>query len=514
MGWIGKTLIGTAAVLGIGYASLAYITREPDRPVVALPVSGKLLLNGVTIVNPRDGSLSPDMSVLIDKGQIVQVDSNNPAPEDASVQRIEADGKFLVPGYNDMHAHPLGTEDPSGGLALMLANGITGFRQMSGTDAILAERRESRLPLTQYAPAVLAMPGALLTPLNASKADQARKTVRHEKAAGADFIKAAFISRDVLFAALDEAQKSGIPVAGHVPAGTSILEAAQKGMRAVEHLGPANGLIIACSSQSETILADLRATTETPVMPEINSKIVEKLAGWALQKMVVNPVANDHEAGGVVPMQKAMASFDEARCRQTMQGLKAAGNWQVPTLIRLKTIYLADDPSFAANENLKYVSPETIDTWRDVTEKFLETYPASDRAIMKRGYAFSLKLVKMLDEEGVSMLAGSDASGSGWEVPGIALHREFEELAKAGLTPLRVLQMTTSDASDFLGRQKTMGGIQPGMQADLVLLDADPTQSVVNLHKIAGVVRAGFYHSRSDLEKLKARVAAGKGNLQ
>lgn len=47
MGWIGKTLIGTVAVLGIGYASLAYITREPDRPVVALPVSGKLLLSGV-----------------------------------------------------------------------------------------------------------------------------------------------------------------------------------------------------------------------------------------------------------------------------------------------------------------------------------------------------------------------------------------------------------------------------------------------------------------------------------
>eukprot|EP01035_Chromulina_nebulosa_P045425 gene45425-61546_t len=152
MGWKRKTLIGTVAVLGVSYLTLSYITREPDRPVVTLPTAGKLLLSGVTIVDTRDGSLTPGMSVLMDKGKILSVGTNDPVSGDQSVERVDAKGKFLVPGYNDMHAHPLGQADPSGTLALMLANGITGFRQMSGSDAVLGERRESRLPITRYSP--------------------------------------------------------------------------------------------------------------------------------------------------------------------------------------------------------------------------------------------------------------------------------------------------------------------------------------------------------------------------
>ena len=70
------------------------------------------------------------------------------------------------------------------------------------------------------------------------------------------------------------------------------------------------------------------------------------------------------------------------------------------------------------------------------------------------------------------MLAGSDSGGAAWEVPGIALHQEFDELAKAGLPPLRILQMTTWDAADFLGATDVMGTVDAGKHADLVLLDA------------------------------------------
>ena len=111
------------------------------------------------------------------------------------------------------------------------------------------------------------------------------------------------------------------------------------------------------------------------------------------------------------------------------------------------------------------------------------------------------------------MLAGSDESG-GWEVPGFSLHVEFDELAKVGLSPLRILQMTTCDAAEFLGRTGTMGSVGPGKGADLVLLDADPTLDVRNLHRVAGVVRAGFYFGRKDLDALLARVEAGKGHLK
>jgi imidazolonepropionase-like amidohydrolase len=72
-------------------------------------------------------------------------------------------------------------------------------------------------------------------------------------------------------------------------------------------------------------------------------------------------------------------------------------------------------------------------------------------------------------------------------------------LAAAGLTPLRILQMTTINAAEFLGRTDTMGTVDAGKDADIVLLSGDPTQSVAHLHDIAGVIRAGRYYSPETL---------------
>lgn len=55
------------------------------------------------------------------------------------------------------------------------------------------------------------------------------------------------------------------------------------------------------------------------------------------------------------------------------------------------------------------------------------------------------------------MLTGSDVYEAGWLVPGFSLHHEFDKLARAGLSPLRVLQMATSDASDYLGKREEVG---------------------------------------------------------
>ena len=109
-------------------------------------------------------------------------------------------------------------------------------------------------------------------------------------------------------------------------------------------------------------------------------------------------------------------------------------------------------------------------------------------------------------------MAGTDGGG---QVPGQSLHQEFDELFKAGLSPLKILQMTTLKPAQFLGRTATMGSIDVGKDADMVLLDGNPIESV---HKNAashswGVVRAGFYYSNADLNALKTRIEAGRGEL-
>ena len=129
-----------AAVITIlcGCSESMYQNESP----IKLPVAGKLVLRGVTVVDTRSGTLAPNMSILAEAGKIASIAPNGSMTVDASVESIDATGKFVVPGYVDMHAHLLGHADnPSGNLALMLANGVTGYRQMHGSPALLAALR-------------------------------------------------------------------------------------------------------------------------------------------------------------------------------------------------------------------------------------------------------------------------------------------------------------------------------------------------------------------------------------
>jgi imidazolonepropionase-like amidohydrolase len=127
-------------------------------------------------------------------------------------------------------------------------------------------------------------------------------------------------------------------------------------------------------------------------------------------------------------------------------------------------------------------------------------------------YPPQIDLTKRLAAAGVRMMTGTD--GGSQFGPGLTLKEEFAELAKAGFSPLKILQMTTVNAAEYLGRTETMGVVAPGRNADMVVLDANPLESVGNLHEIAGVVRGGYYYSRQELDELRTRVAAGRGTLR
>ena len=67
--------------------------------------------------------------------------------------------------------------------------------------------------------------------------------------------------------------------------------------------------------------------------------------------------------------------------------------------------------------------------------------------------------------------------------------------------------MTTLNPAEFLSRQSTMGTVDAGKNADLVVLDANPMLDVANLSKIAAVVMKGKYFSKAALDKQKSDVA-------
>lgn len=508
--WVVAILLA-GALLALLIAFLA-APGDPRRMVVHPVIGEPLALSGLTIVDVRDGSLRPGQTLLMEGGHIISVTDDASFTPEAGLRRVDLAGQFVVPGYNDLHAHPLGVDDPGGSLGLMLAAGITGFRQMHGSKALLEERQASTLPLGPDSPALLEMPGELLTPLNAANVDMALETVRHQKAAGADFIKIGLVRREVLLAVLGEARRLGLPVAGHVPPDVAVIQAAEEGMRAIEHLGPGDGLLVECSSERDALRAELDALPPVKGPPVRLPGFVERLADRWLQKLIVNPALLT-SAEDTRRRELLVGSFDESRCREAARALKATGSWQVPTLIRLKTTGQADLPEFAGNPELRYMPPETVELWKASTSEYLEEVPAAARALYREDHVLALRLVKILDEEGVPMMAGSDVSGV-WEVPGDSLHREFDELARAGLSPLRILQMATIDGARYLGRTDSAGTVEPGRNADLVILGANPVEDVSHLHQVRGVVRAGRYYDSSAIAALKARIEAGRGHLQ
>ncbi|QKR99786.1 amidohydrolase family protein [Sphingomonas sp. CL5.1] len=468
----------------------------------------ELHLTGVTVVDPRDGRKSPGMTVVIRAGRITAVVPDGEERPAGGSQRIDARGKYVVPGYNDMHSHVLELADPSGSLALMLAEGVTGFRQMSGSPALLAKRRAGTLPIGAAAPQLLQTPGAILTPFNAATPDTAREEVRRQKGQGADFVKMGFANPDSFFAAVEEGRRIGIPVLGHLQEGTDPVEATAAGFRSIEHLGPGSTVWVRCSRDEEELRPE-SYRRDIVKLPPFRIPFMERIVMKKFERMLVNPSAFSNEAD-VDRLRRASESFSSTRAEEMAGHFAGDGSWQCPTLVRLRTQTFADAPDYEQDEMLHYLPRKSVRRWREVTGVW-KARTAEVRQTYRDVYPRQLALTKLLHDAGVRMIVGTD--GGSYLGPGLTLRQEFRELADAGITPLAILRMATVNAADYLDRRDVVGQVAPGYDADLVVLDADPLARVENLHAIAGVVRAGAYHSRRDLDALKASVAAGEGYL-
>ena len=471
-------------------------------------LSEELHLDGATVVDPRDGSKAAGMTVITKAGRIIDVvpvGSQQPGP---SVQRVDATGKFIVPGYNDMHSHVLELEDPSGGLALMLAEGVTGFRQMSGSPDLLEKRRNGDLPIGRQAPALLETPGSILTPFNAGSVEEVLAEIRRQKDQGADFVKMGLTSPEVFFAALSEGKRVGIPILGHLQEGTDALEASRAGFRSIEHLGPGSTLWVSCSTEEAQLRAD---DYKRPFLkaPPFKLPFLERLVMRRFRTLLVNPAAFSHP-GDAARLGRAIDTFSESKCDSVAEHFVTDGVWHIPTLVRLRTQELADDPDYERDELLEYMPRKSVKLWRQVTDRF-KGLPRDMLDTFRKAYPRQRELAGRFADAGVLMMTGTD--GGALMGPGLTMRQEFRELAEAGISPLKILQMATINPAEYLGRRDTMGTVERGRDADLVLLDADPLEKVDNLHRISGVVRAGVYYSSRDLEVLRSRVASTHGFL-
>ncbi len=462
-----------------------------------------VLLRNVNVVDTETGQVQPSASVLLQDAKIrfvLPAGGSLPAAEKV----IDGEGLFVVPGYLDMHAHVLDDEDRDNSLLLMLAHGITGWRQMSGSPEHLAARQQGALDFGPGAPEMLAMPGQILTYANAATPEAAVEEVRRQKQQGADFIKTIFVSPATFFAAQGEATRIGLPYAGHLSPGVDAVAAAKAGMRSIEHLGPADLELISCSKREFLIRLILKLKPPKPMgISAATSDTAGRIAiaNPNLQRLNMDPDAFSKTQG-------LMDSFSESKAKRLAETCAAHGTWQVPTLIRLATMQFGYEVRYREHpELLRYVPKAKRDFWESVAAQYQAKLKPGAAETLDQLMRLELRLTKIFDQSGVRMLVGTDYGG-GLVIPGVSLHQELFLLEQAGLKPLRILQMATLEAARFLNRDTELGKVKKGYRADLVLLRANPLDSVKNLTEIAGVVRAGQHYDAAQLEQLKANVAA------
>ena len=181
-------VLGLGTVLVVGGLFVACGGGSEDGPSQHVVNTGTVITN-VTVVDTRTGARAANQSVVVESGKITFIDAASNVRV-GTATAIDGTGKFLVPGYNDMHTHAMGVVDSTPTYwPQMIANGITGFREMGGSAALITRGKKlnaDNAAGTVLSPELLAIPSSIIATTNATTATN---MVKQAKIDGADFIK-------------------------------------------------------------------------------------------------------------------------------------------------------------------------------------------------------------------------------------------------------------------------------------------------------------------------------------
>jgi len=124
-------------------------------------------------------------------------------------------------------------------------------------------------------------------------------------------------------------------------------------------------------------------------------------------------------------------------------------------------------------------------------------------ALFKKELEFEREFVK----QGGMLLAGLDPTGYGGVIAGFGDQREVELLVEAGFTPVEAIHIATSNGAEFLGELEKIGTLAAGKQADLVVIDGDPSGNIKDIEKVETVFKDGVgYDSPKLIESVRGFV--------
>ena len=434
---------------------------------------------GVNVIPMDRERVLQNQTVLVQNGIISDIASAGKVKIPKDAERIDAQGRYLIPGLVDMHTHLLsdGNEYPDSiaedELRVMVANGVTTIRFMIGTpEQLLLRARSARGEL--IAPTIYSASPHLTGKEQGNNfvvktPAEARDAVRKSKAAGYDFIKiTTFIEAAVYEAAVDEAAKQNIRVVGHADSRFVTAERAWKAKQQIEHLDGYMEALLPASAAAGGSVSDL---------------YIYNPKNW-----------------------ESIDLIDESKIAEVARKTVASNPFVDPTQHFMKNTFgrPRSEESIRSQPDFRFYPAKVQSTFIEFHKKSrLNSVPVEKRA---RWVEIRNKLIKAIYDAGGKVMTGSDTPEFLW-LYGFTMHREMKALSEAGLSNYAVLEAATRNPSMFFGTLDKVGTIEKGRRADMILLDANPLENISNTERRSGVMLKGKYYSQAEMNKWLDEIA-------
>ena len=426
-------------------------------------------IQDVTLLDGRGGAPIANATIMVRGDRIEAIlQKGSRVPRGARI--ISGKGRYLLPGFIDMHAHllvprceaPAGQSSPFDRklsermLSTLLDFGITSVRSpATPTVEGLAFRNDLN---AGRARGPRAFASAEL--INDPKMDDAalRQTVRDALPFKPDYFKVyARLKPEQVASVIDEAHRHKVPVIGHLQS-TSWAQGARLG---IDHLTHA----VDWSDQS---LRSEHRSTYRELIKERGP--IRARLDWL-----------------------ELLDLQAPELLHSIQEVARRGISVDPTLVAYDSKFSDPaSPRYRRNRFVRVV-PELTNDWFRCGGAAAD-WTQEDRDRWTKLFPKLQQLVKLMHDKGVLLTTGSDLTNE-WVIPGESLHQEFELLSEAGLTPSQILRMTGENAARAL-RRDDIGVVAAGRRADLVVLAEDPLADIRNTRSILWVMKDGRQVSR------------------
>lgn len=424
----------------------------------------------ITNVKVIDGTGSPsrnNQTLLISNGKVAALGASQAVqlPKDTVI--IDGSDKTVIPGLVMMHEHmfyPTGNRNYTEMLysfpRLYLAGGATSIRTAGTTapyadlnlrDAINAGR--SMGPEIDVTAPYLNGPGLPILKIKPLRdVDNAKKMMDYWISEGVTSYKAYMhIRHNELEQVIKLAQHGGHKVTAHL-CSITYREAAELGIDNLEHGFFAATDFVKGKKKDQ---CPAKGNHQSLVDLNIESKEVEQLITLLVNKNVA-----------LTSTLTVFETFTTGRPKAYPKALEAL---------------------------IPQVRKQYEDQWQKISELENPTWPIVFKKMMQ--------LEKKFVDAGGTLMVGTDPTGYGGVIAGFSNQRAIELLIETGFSIEQAIKIATLNAATYLGEETRIGSIEPGKQADLVLLDGDLTTDVSNIQSMSIVFKNGIGYNSQKLFK-------------